>query len=290
MLRSNHVAQCQSECTNLVIEHFGIRNSFDWLFVLDSDEFLPFKDRDAFNRFLRSHADDNVLSFRWRNGVPFHDQDTHPPASPIDCDSIRFFREKSIHTSAFPNLAKIGGNFLVPTGSHQISYAKAPWLSRLRRRANGQYYSALTVDEPLFHVLAFNKADFVRKIQNYVKQMEYRVHVSGQGGWSVRDCPSELSEDEWLWYVANFRVSDSAQYQDATPVDFEPVAIFDHLDKDSVRALRDRILSFPLVEEAPQEEAEKRYLEYKVDDTAIIKNMEWFTVTSDDEIVSVVPR
>ena len=41
-IESNQVAQFQSEVTNALIRDFRLYDKYDWIFVLDIDEFLPF--------------------------------------------------------------------------------------------------------------------------------------------------------------------------------------------------------------------------------------------------------
>src|SRR5690606_32093468 len=80
VVRSNQVAQFQSECTNLVIEHFQIKKKYDWLFVLDIDEFLPFSNKKDFHDFLQKHKQGAVLQFYWRNGVPVYEGENEAPS------------------------------------------------------------------------------------------------------------------------------------------------------------------------------------------------------------------
>lgn len=290
VVRSNHVAQFQSECTNLVLDHFNIRQEFDWLFVLDVDEFLPFKDKGNFLRFLKSHSSKKILRLRWRNGIPFNNQIENLPTSLIDCASVRFFYKPSVHYKSFVNMAKIGTNFIVPTGAHDIAYAFKPWYLRLPYLRNRTIYQSFPVEKSLFHIVAFNKDDFLQKIQNYIKQMEYREHIKGQGGWLVREYPSNMSDDQWLWYVANFRVSNSNSHQAAKEENFLPIPIFAHLELaevDLIRKQLDGLTSMKLVEQSREE---KMYLEHKEYDTKILENLMWFDIDNDDEIICVLPK
>ena len=120
IVRSNHEAQFQSECTNIVIEHFGIKQKYDWLFVLDIDEFLPFSSKNTFHDFLNQNKDHYVVQLHWRNGVPFYGEDMTPETL-IACDSIRFFHKDGKQHKSFVNIAKTKGQFFVPTGAHHIS-------------------------------------------------------------------------------------------------------------------------------------------------------------------------
>ena len=288
VVRSNHEALFQSECTNIVIEHFDIKKNYDWLFVLDIDEFLPFSNKGYFHAFLSRHQNDRVLQFHWRNGVPFYDEDQTPP-SLIDCPSIRFFHKHGIQHKSFVNTRTTKGKFFVPTGAHHISRIMPNWQRSIPVLKNKKNYKPVIVDIPLFHIVAFNKFAFVKKIKNYVEQMKYREHIVGQGGWMVRDYPDDFSGDEWLWYIANFRVSDPDDFYETKTEFFLEEPIFDHLDREQVQDLRNRILAFANVEKGKASIEEKEYLAYKKDDREVMDNIRWFRINEENEIITVIP-
>lgn len=286
-LRTSHEAQFQSECTNLVIEHFGIKKKFDWLFVLDIDEFLPFKNKNDFQAFLTNHSKDSTLEFNWRNGVPFYDA-AEQPQSLIDCNSIRFFHKNSPHVKTAVNIRKTKGRFVVPTGAHHIHYPPPPKIKLPFTYRKERYISPVS-ETPLNHVVAFNKDAFVKKIKIYVEQMKYREHIKGQGGWMVRNYPDTLSDDDWLWYIANFRVSDETQFQECRNDLFIEDHIFSHLDKNAIHALHAKILSMHTTPKGAADEDEKEYLSFKSDDRHVMQNIKWFSITAGHEIVTSVP-
>ncbi len=289
VVRSSHEAQFQSECTNTVLEHFDIRKNYDWLFVLDIDEFLPFSDRGVFHDFLKKHEQDRVLQFHWRNGVPFYDDRHESPASLIDCNSIRFFNKRGQQYKSFVNIKKTKGNFFVPTGSHHIVRAFFPGLYRLPFLKNRKHYQAVVSDLPLYHIIAFNKTAFIKKIKNYVEQMKYREHIKGQGGWLVRDYPDALSDDQWLWYIANFRVGDREQFYDVAPEDFIEEPVFSHLDRSQVMAFRSKIAACAKMNKKKAGQEEQDYLRFKQDDRNIADNIKWFGINSENEIQTIIP-
>ena len=290
VVRSNHEAQFQSECINLVVKHFGIQHKYDWLFPLDIDEFLPFSDRNDLQSFLKKHSEDKVLQFQWRNGVPFNVLESDRPSSLIDCDSIRFFHKNSMHVKSVANLGKVGHNFVVGTGNHHIMIARLPWIFNLPFIPKRTIYRFVISDRPLFHIVAFDKTTFVEKIKNYIRQIELRAHVIGQGGRVVQNYPTKMSNDDWLWYIANFRVSDESRYENVSIDNFLPEPIFDHLNVNDVCALRHRISMIPVVEQQPQSDEEKAYLKFKTDDSAILENIRWFRLTNMNEIITVIPK
>lgn len=289
VLRTNHEAQFQSEVTNAAIEHFKIKENYDWLFVLDIDEFLPFTTRADFHAFLNAHQNDRVIQFHWRNGVPFYDEEKGVPESLINCTSLRFFHKPSINFKSGVNIKRTRGQFFVPTGAHHINEILPSWLRHLPFAKKYKIYTPYITEKPLYHVVAFNKSAFLKKIKNYVEQMKYREHIKGQGGWVVRDYPTELSGDQWLWYIANFRVSDPKKLCDMNPEDFLEEQIFTHLNAAEVVALRTQILSGPKTEKKPADAAEKAYLAYKKDDRNVMENIQWFQITPTGEIVTIIP-
>ena len=290
VVRSNQEAQFQSECTNIVIEHYGIKQNYDWLFVLDIDEFLPFRDRSEFQTFLEKHKQDKVLQLHWRNGVPFHDYSKDLPHSLIDCNDIRFFSKRGQQHKSFVNIRKTKGHFFVPTGSHYIS-GNQWWVRKdypiVSRRKN---YKPFICDKPLYHVVAYNKNHFIAKIKNYVHQMSYREHIVGQGGWSVREYPEDYTDEEWLWYIANFRSSNPDDHYKVRIEDFVAEGIFDHLDRDEVLERYKKIGTLSVTEKNPANNNEKAYLEYKHDDRKVLENIEWFQIDENNEIQIVPPK
>ncbi len=289
-IRSNHEAQFQSECTNLVIEHYGIKKNYDWVFVLDVDEFLPFSSKDAFQEFLHKHRNDCVVKFHWRNGVPFYDEAEGVPTSLINCESLRFFHKPGRQYKSFVNIKKTKGLFFVTTGAHTIGRILTPFRSIMPVLKNRKTYISALSNLTLWHVVAFNKVTFVEKIKNYVKQMEYREHVAKQGGGVVRDYPDEYTDDEWLWYIGNFRVTDPDQYYEVELENFARNNIFDHLDADQVIQLRERIMACPITPRQEPTLEEQKYLSYKSDDREVLENTKWFRISPENEIQSIIPE
>ena len=119
--------------------------------------------------------------------------------------------------------------------------------------------------------------------------MKYREHIKGQGGWCVRDYPDEFSNDEWLWYIANFRVSNPEQYYDTKREDFIENPVFSQLDKDQVISLRKKIEACSTTSKKTATTPESEYLRYKQDDGNILGNIKWFNINVDNEIVTIVP-
>ena len=154
---------------------------------------------------------------------------------------------------------------------------------------NRKTYIPVHSDLTLFHIVAFNKTSFAKKIKNYVKQMEYREHVIQQGGGVVRDYPGEYTDDEWLWYIGNFRVNNPDQHYEVKKENFIENMIFSHLDADLIRDIRDRIIACEVTPKQKATPEEKEYLRYKTNDRDVLENVKWFRIIPEDEIITVIP-
>lgn len=286
-IRSNHEAQFQSECTNLVIEHFNIKSKYDWLFVLDIDEFLPFSNKKTLQDFLNNHKNHQIVKLHWKNGVPFYDEEKENPKSLIDCNSIRFFYKSGRQYKSFVNIKKTKGLFFVTTGAHTICRIMPFWRSITPILNRRKTYIPKASNLNLFHIVAFNKSSFVKKIKNYIKQIEYRSHVTQQGGGVVKDYPEEYKGDEWLWYIGNFRVTNPQEFYGVEKENFIENNIFKEVNSKSTINLRQKILSLPKTTKQPQTTEEKKYLEYKTNDRDVLENIKWFKINQNNEIITV---
>ena len=84
---SSQRAQFQSEVTNALIRDFKLYEKFDWIFVLDIDEFLPYKCKTEFHLMLLRNQDQLGLKFQWRNGVGVY------PSSLAKTKKYKYFHE-----------------------------------------------------------------------------------------------------------------------------------------------------------------------------------------------------
>ena len=284
VVRSNHIAQFQSETINAAIEHFKFKNIYDWLFVLNIDEYLPFTKKQKFHEFLGTHIGDYVVQMYWTNGVPFHENEDEVPQSLIDCKSIRFFDRNGINFKSFINIRKTKGDFVVPAGAHDI-------VIKSQFGKFGKRYEPGKTNITLFHIPALSKSQFVEKIKNYVYQIELRSHVRGMAGKEVKDYPDNfLNQNCWLWYIANFRVRNPEQFCEVKPEDFREKMIFSHLDRNEVKALRKQIKASPLCQTTIATKEELEYRKYKSDERQILNNIKWFRIDQNNQIVNVQRR
>jgi hypothetical protein len=285
VLRSNHHAQFQSELTNLVIREFSILESYDWLFVLDVDEFLPFYNVTSFHKFLKEHKRKKVLKFFWSNGAVLDGNSDF--ISLIDARKIAFFKTPSSHSKSFANIARVGSNILIPTGSHQIKYLHPSHSRKTFNFRKREVYRAHQVKKYLHHIVATDRDQFLKKLSRYIEQINYRKHVVGQGGWTVQEYPKQMHGDEWLRYVANFRLSNKELNQKVSKEDFVLNNIFSEMDSGSVKKLRGEIFKLDTEVLPEQTSLERRYLKNKVDDTEIDSNLLNFNIDSNKEILLI---
>ena len=289
VVRSNHCRNYQAESVGRIIEHFSIAKQFDWLFLLDIDEFLPFSNRNAVDRFIQKNRRKTILHFYWKNGYP-HSTNMKPVNSLIDCDEIRFFHRESAIRKTCVNLMKTRDNFLVSSGAHYILYRSIPWYSRdrkLRRNSNIRSYPS---NLPLYHIPAFDRVHMSRKISNFIAEMPYRSHVKGRGGWMIRKYPknfSEVSEEDWIWYIANFRERNPDRQHSVQAKDFVRYELFEGISRAECLKLRSRINTLTKIELSEPSSQEEFYMVSKRDEREILQNLRWFQVTEENELVCI---
>ncbi|EYD76623.1 hypothetical protein Rumeso_01581 [Rubellimicrobium mesophilum DSM 19309] len=90
---------------------------FDWLFFLDPDEFLPFRDKQEFTDVLDSADGEDFLHFRWRNCYP------DPSASEgVSSFGFRQVRPSKVGKLAISRMAAEDPDILVPIGAHSVTH------------------------------------------------------------------------------------------------------------------------------------------------------------------------
>ena len=70
VLQFDEAGYHQALVINHVLRSHDPIADMDWQFMLDADEFLPFKDREAFHAALTGLRDAPVISMRWSNVIP----------------------------------------------------------------------------------------------------------------------------------------------------------------------------------------------------------------------------
>ncbi|PTW58702.1 glycosyl transferase family 2 [Breoghania corrubedonensis] len=182
---------------NSVLSNFAEIRGFDWVFVLDIDEFLPFSSLSETREFMERHADKSVVSLHWRNGVP-----VGTVANLTDAAALSFQREPS-GTSKMAYNTRLFRNFLITEGNHRPLNLNWGVLGKLRKRfPQDTSYS-------IFHVpfLSFRNLrdkiricppkDFAQKINMTARPL---VEKYGQN-WLDK----EIDTADFTWLVANYR-------------------------------------------------------------------------------------
>ncbi len=278
---SHQTAQFQSEVTNAVIRDFKIYEEYDWIFVLDIDEFLPFQNKGELVHFLSAYSRDRVVAFNWRNGVgvyPSSSKGKLYPQSLIDIGPLYVSNVNNPNIKVAVNCRRLSFPFFFRTGAHEV-VKPMEFLSRFT--SSNKYKSIKTAKKRhfIYHIVSFDRSSFYTKIENYVRQMKMRSHVRGQGGWMVEGYLKDFDDRTWLGVIQNFRVTDTDQCISAVDESFfVRVNIFSHLDSNEVLNLRSRVGALNEKQLLLSSIEEDIYLKNKVLDTDLTKNVRHFSV------------
>lgn len=192
---------------------------FDFLFILDIDEFLPFWNRLDFEEFLTSYRSVGVGTLLWRNGFP-ENFNNFTPSQPL------YFMKRNTSTKKiFYNMNKI--NQIIPNeGNHNAKY---PFLNQtyvqLRpKRLNNSAF--------MYHLPFISKS-----------QISTKMNVFPASDFSDKIERIEVKDDgEHLFeYIANYRELRKNRYG---KIDFEKINLFRFL-KEDFSNLKDKIWRLP---------------------------------------------
>lgn len=281
-IESNQVAQFQSEVTNAVIRDYMIYENFDWIFVLDIDEFLPFKSKGELHQFLKKYNNAQTVAFNWLNGVGVYPttifKNFEDYRTLIDVAPLFISKKINPNIKVCVNCNNLTYPFYFRTGAHEV--VKPLRLLSFFLRKN--YYKSIKNHIDLhfiYHIVSFDRESFYKKIKNYVYQMEFRRHVKGQGGWMVESYLKSFNDKDWLEVIQNFRVSDKKKL--VNNVDkkmFAKKDIFSHLEIKKIMQIKKQIklLKSKILKEISANEIS--YLKCKKYDTDIMHNSKFFHV------------
>lgn len=295
VIESKQVAQFQSEVTNAVIRDFNLSENYDWIFVLDIDEFLPFYSKMEFMDFLETHRENEVIAFNWRNGVGIYPTTTIERAnneSLIDITPLLISDYINPNIKVAVNCNRLNYPFYFRTGAHEVVKQKS--LRSILQRNNK--YKTIFPDENfhfIYHIVSFDRPSFYSKIKNYVEQMELRKHVQGQGGWMVSSYLVDFSDQDWLSVIQNFRVTDEKKSKiNVTEDDFSRIDIFSHLLLENILNLKARILNLRDKVLVDEQVEESEYLKHKISDSDVKQNLERFHISKHEDkyIIDIILR
>ncbi len=280
-IESNQIRQFQSEVTNAVIRDYKIYDRYDWIFVLDVDEYLPFKSKTEFINFLNLYKNEKVLAMNWRNGVgvyPTTIKKINTDDSLINSGPLLISDFINSNIKVAVNCKNLAYPYFFGTGAHQIIKLRRLTTKLLRRNI----YKPISVAKNhhfLYHIVAYDRFSFYKKIQNYVNQMELRKHVKGQGGWMVKDYLIDFDDAVWLNIIQNFRVSNIKKIKlNVDESMFSRHNLFDHLDRDEIYNLKSCVLSLEEKILFNAKEEELNYIKNKTLDTDLFKNIQSFRI------------
>ena len=213
---------------NALLNAINTENKFDWIFVLDIDEYLPFQNKKQIHQFLCKYRYAKCISFRWRNGIF---KDGHN-ASRINSDSVIDFQlSKSIvkklayNTGAIRNWS--GKNLYVAHGNHS-----AIFFAYGNRLLGKLLVRKIQVEEPLFHIpfLTFDRLS--SKLDLHQHKFKTKI-LKSTGRLSKIYGPewynSRIDLDDIYWLVANYRTQ-TGDFVDADRKDFEPIQLFRNIE------------------------------------------------------------
>ena len=213
---------------NALLNVINTENKFDWIFVLDIDEFLPFQNKKQIHQFLCKYRYAKCISFRWRNGI-FKDGDN---ASRIESDSIIDFqlrkskvKKLGYNTGAIRNWS--GENLHVAHGNHS-----AIFFAYGNRLLGKLLVRKIQVEEPLFHIpfLTFDRLSSKLELHQHkfkakiLKSTDRLSKIYGPDWYNSR-----IDMDDIYWLVANYRTQTS-DFVDASRKDFEPIQLFRNIE------------------------------------------------------------
>lgn len=207
---------------NAVMFHLSIRTSYSWVFVLDVDEYLPFKNRDEINRFYLSHPNSKYVEFHWRNGIA-KDRQVQKIASKTEflfSDVLSSTHKLCYHTEK-------AGLFWLRAGNH---FAMRPLPKIISKRFPPRTEKSKL---GLFHIPFLNMPHLRRKFDSFpavqfsnkIKRCASHLIVNYGQDWDE----AQISDRDLLWLVTNYRTVGHTPLVDVEEVSFSAKYLFDHL-------------------------------------------------------------
>ncbi len=293
-IESNQVGQFQSEVTNAVIRDYKIYENNDWLFVLDIDEFLPFKSKNELHQFIEKYKNAQTVSFNWLNGVGVYPtaelENENDTTSLIDVTPLFISNKPNPNIKVCVNCNKLKYPFYFRTGAHEV-VKPYRFLSLFLRK---NYYKSIKNHKDshfIYHIVSFDRKSFYKKIKNYVYQMGLRKHVKGQGGWMVETYLKDFDDKAWLEVIQNFRVSDKEKIVYGVDQNmFIKKDIFDHLDIKKILGIKRKINTLANKKMSESSIDESNYIKNKKYDNDVKRNASLFHVCKTNSVAEIQIR
>jgi hypothetical protein len=212
------------------LKKLDLKREFDFLFLLDVDEFLPFKSKADLSAFMEEHRGTAVTSMRWRNGFP-------TSAGPLDGQGkLLFTTWRSSTRKLIYNLRKLR-DILPVMGNHNAKYPIAD--SRLIQIRPMRTDSGLG----LLHVPFLGLEGLRQKLSEFPSQ-SYRTKIMRDLGALGISCnlnspELNLSEQDLMSFVANYRTRATDLVANVDRSSFRPASFLDGLQDDISRLAAD---------------------------------------------------
>ncbi len=210
----------QSFAKDLFVAYFlkslELSRDHDFLFLLDVDEFLPFSTRAETQAFMQANRQSAVLALHWRNGFSSADR-------PLDGrETLVFTPWRSPTRKLVYNLKKLG-DILPIEGNHNARYPLFDSLLvqiRPKRRDSGL---------GLFHIPFVGLTGLRDKLAAF-PEAEFRTKLMKDmlalGIPPERAASLDLTDEDLMAFIANYRSDPGGIRPGITAADFEPVPLF----------------------------------------------------------------
>ena len=228
---------------NTVLTKFSEIRNFDWIFVLDIDEFLPFSSPSETRAFTEQYAGASVVSLRWRNGVPVG------PGETLKDDTLLSFQREPSGTCKMAYNTRLFRKFLIMEGNHRPLNLRWGIGGRVRRKA--RRFS----DSAIFHIPFLSFRNLGDKIRNCPpKAFGEKINrtasplVEKYGpDWLDKD----IETSDFTWLVANYRNSFEAIDIGSPDFSMDEIRLFQGL-KASMDDWEAKVEACPLGEVVPE--------------------------------------
>ena len=168
----------------------------EWLFFLDADEFLPYRNQEEFKEAISSVQSYDVLTFPWRNGVPIA-----PVVKGLEFSGFRQTRPSEIGKIVIRRNIAADDNYYVPKGAHKLQH-------RVMGTINGFDFNEV-------HHLPCRSIDQIcAKILNGCLSYLHDPHYDGRQGRHWFDILNQLLTKDVTWddahaFVYNYGEKDT---------------------------------------------------------------------------------
>ncbi|MEI2383846.1 glycosyltransferase family 2 protein [Breoghania sp. JC706] len=236
---------------NTVLSNFPEIRGFDWVFVLDIDEFLPFSNLSETREFMAMHSDDSVVCLRWRNGVPAG------TVANLDDATLLSFQHEPSGTSKMAYNMRLFRNFLITEGNHRPLNLNSGILRNFRKRV------AQDSSHSIFHIPFLSFRNLRDKIRSCPPK-EFGQKINGTARLLVEKYgPDWLEKDietaDFTWLVANYRNRGEAIDVCAGNFSMDEVHLFRDL-KECIADWDARLDACPRGEVVPARQAEADFV------------------------------